>query len=178
MRSPSLPLLVLAAAATLTLSACGGSDSSGAGAMTSTGPDTTKTVSVSTIDGTGKILVDSSGAALYTDDQETGGKLVCSGSCTSVWLPLTLPAGDRAPSAASAALADKLGVVRRPDGAQQVTYSGQPLYRFAEDRSPGTVSGDGASDTFAGRHFTWHVATPSGVSSGSTSTAPSGGYGY
>jgi predicted lipoprotein with Yx(FWY)xxD motif len=63
-----------------------------------------------------------------------------------------------------------LGTVRRPDGSVQVTYRGKPLYTFAEDSSPGTVTGNGAQDQFGGQQFTWHVASVGAVSSTGTST--------
>ena len=59
----------------------------------------------------------------------------------------------------------KLGTIVRPDGKKQVTFDGKPLYRFAPDGSPGKVTGNGASDQFGSRNFTWHV-----VSSGKTKT--------
>jgi predicted lipoprotein with Yx(FWY)xxD motif len=61
----------------------------------------------------------------------------------------------------------------RPDGKTQVTFDGKPLYRFAEDASPKTVTRNGAKDTFGGKNFTWHVASP-----GKTSTPSSGGGRY
>jgi predicted lipoprotein with Yx(FWY)xxD motif len=69
-----------------------------------------------------------------------------------------------------------LGAVKRPDGSQQVTFKGKPLYSFVEDSKPDTVTGDGVMDTFAGQSFTWHVAATGPVSGNSSSTG--GGYGY
>jgi predicted lipoprotein with Yx(FWY)xxD motif len=57
-----------------------------------------------------------------------------------------------------------------------VTYERKPLYTFAEDPSPGEVTGNGFADDFGGTSFTWHVAAPGSVSGGTTSTE--GGYGY
>lgn len=57
-----------------------------------------------------------------------------------------------------------------------MTYEGKPLYTFAEDPSPGEVTGNGFADDFGGTSFTWHVAAPGSVSGGTTSTE--GGYGY
>jgi predicted lipoprotein with Yx(FWY)xxD motif len=36
---------------------------------------------------------------------------------------------------------DELGQFTRPDGAQQLTYRGWPLYYFTEDQSPGAIQG-------------------------------------
>jgi hypothetical protein len=81
----------------------------------------------------------------------------------------------------------KLGVIKRPDGTSQVTDNGKPLYTFSED-SPGNATGNGFTDEFDGRHFTWSViraggttATSAGSGSGGTpppSSSSNGSYGY
>jgi|Tabmets5t2r1_1033131.scaffolds.fasta_scaffold00244_10 predicted lipoprotein with Yx(FWY)xxD motif len=121
-------------------------------------------VSVEAIDGVGDVLVDSDGEALYTADQEADGRVLCTRSCADTWLPLTLPggAGPSGPDVVS----DELGVAERPDGERQLTFGGQPLYRFADDPMAGEVTGDGLSDTFDGRLFSWQVATADGGSGG------------
>lgn len=126
------------------------------------------------VDAVGDVLVDSRAVALYSADQEAGGKILCTSSCTAIWLPLTLPAGTAGPTAADG-LMHKVGVVERPDGGRQVTFAGKPVYRFAEDGKPGEVSGSGVSDRFDGKEFTWHVVAPAGASGTRTG---SGGYGY
>jgi predicted lipoprotein with Yx(FWY)xxD motif len=156
----ALGVLVLAAAA------CG--SSSGGAASGSTSSGTTTTVSVKHVDGVGNVLVDSKGEALYSPMQEAGGKVLCTGSCTSIWLPLTT-SGSAKPTGTSDVSA-KLGTLERPDGAVQVTYQGKPLYTFVEDTSPGTVTGNGFQDKFDGQEFTWRVASVGAVSSTSTST--------
>jgi predicted lipoprotein with Yx(FWY)xxD motif len=177
----------VAAVTALALTACGGggsSPSSGSGS----GSGTTmagETVSVAHVRGVGSVLVDSKGAALYSPAQEATGKVLCTGACTSIWIPLQLPAGKAKP-AASSALMGSLGVVIRPGGGKQVTFDGRPLYRFAEDTKPRTVSGNGVTDSFAGKTFTWHVASTGRASSssgGSSSNTPSStssgrAYGY
>ena len=117
---------------------------------------TGQTVSVADVEGVGDVLVDPQGDALYSPDQESGGKVLCTDACTSIWVPLTVSAGDQ-PTGSSEVKA-KLGVVMRPDGASQVTFEGKPLYTFVEDGGPGTVTGNGFSDSFGGTSFTWHVA--------------------
>jgi predicted lipoprotein with Yx(FWY)xxD motif len=166
-------LLILAAiAGTLIVVGCGGSSS----ATTDTGaPARMSTVGVKHVDGMGDVLVDASGLALYTPDQEANGKITCTGQCTSFWLPLK--AGSGAPTAASDA--GKLDVVRRPDGTRQVALGGKPLYTFVED-APGKITGEGFKDDFAGKTFTWHVALAGGEKSdgGSGTSTSGGGYGY
>jgi predicted lipoprotein with Yx(FWY)xxD motif len=169
----SAALVVLAAAAVVVVSACGGGDSTNA-ASAPEGSTANQTVSVSNVDGVGEVLVDSEGSALYAADQEADGMVLCTDACATIWLPLTLPAGADRPTG-DADLASNLGVVTRPDGAQQVTIDGRPLYRFVEDDGPGVVSGDGFADVFAGQPFEWHVAGPDGVS---TSMLRPSGPGY
>lgn len=178
--SISLPkiLIPIAIAGTLVLSACGGSNDHQATAASSTSGG--QTVGVSTINGS-QVLVDSSGDALYTPDQEANGKVLCTGSCESIWMPLT--SGGAEP-AATADVTGKLGTVKRPDGTAQVTVNGAPLYTFAEDSGPGVATGNGVSDQFGGQGFDWHAVTvggsaaPSAGSSSSTTSSSGGGYSY
>jgi predicted lipoprotein with Yx(FWY)xxD motif len=162
----------------LGLAACGGGDDSGAAGSTSSS-GTAPVVRTTTVDGVGSVLVDAQGMALYAADQEAGGEVVCTGSCTNVWEPLTVIGG--MPTAADG-VDGELGVTTRPDGSRQVTLDGRPLYRFTEDEDAGTVTGNGLSDSFDGKSFTWHVATPTGISTSDANSSPSedddGGYGY
>jgi predicted lipoprotein with Yx(FWY)xxD motif len=155
----------LAAAAAAGLSACGSSKPAAAGG----------TVSPKSVSGVGAVLVDSKGFALYSPDQEKSGTVRCIGSCTAVWVPLTLSKGVSAPTASST-LMSKLGTVMRPDGKTQVTFDGEPLYRFSPDGSPGKVTGNGASDQFGGRSFTWHVVSSGKTQTTTVPTTTSSGY--
>ena len=146
---------------------CGGG---GSGEPVSAGGET---VSVANVAGVGDVLVDARGNALYSPDQEANGKVLCTDACASIRIPLTLPASEQ--PTGSSDVSSHLGLIRRPDGAEQVTYEGKPLYTFAEDPSPGEVTGNGFADDFGGTSFTWHVAAPGAVSGGTTSTG--GGYG-
>jgi predicted lipoprotein with Yx(FWY)xxD motif len=116
------------------------------------------------------VLVDSQGNALYTNDQDSGSKIACTGECLSFWTPVNAPSGGQ-PTSADSSVQSKLGVE-----SGQVTFGGQPLYSFAQD-SPGKVTGNGFMDSFGGTTFTWTAAMTSGAptSSGSTSTGSSGG---
>jgi predicted lipoprotein with Yx(FWY)xxD motif len=168
--------LGLVGVAALVLSACGGDDNGGNSASATTGGGTASAggVTTQTIDGT-DVLVDSNGAALYSPDQEQGGKVLCTQSCTSIWKPVPSSEGAGAPSDLM------LGEVDRPDGEKQLTYKGAPLYSFTEEGS-GELTGDGLKDSFGNTDFTWHAATTS-ASSGSSGGGGSGGssgggYGY
>jgi predicted lipoprotein with Yx(FWY)xxD motif len=167
-------------AAALALAACGGGGGSGATAATGSGMTSSSgdTVSAASVSGS-QVLVDSKGQALYSPDQEKSGKIMCTGSCTSIWAPL-MASGNAKPTASSDA--GTVGTVKRPDGGEQVTIDGKPLYTFTQE-GPNEVTGDGFEDSFGGRSFTWHVIAPGGGSglsgggSGSGSSS-SGGYSY
>jgi predicted lipoprotein with Yx(FWY)xxD motif len=160
-----------ALAAALVLAACGGDDDPGS-SPASGSVATDKTVAVQRVDGVGSVLVDADGQALYTSDQEANGAIRCTDGCASIWLPLE--AGSAAPTADGDAAT--LDVIERPDGTRQVTADGKPLYTFAED-APGEVTGDGFSDEFEGRRFTWHAALAGGEESSGSSGANDGARG-
>ncbi|MGZ4279347.1 MAG: SCO0930 family lipoprotein, partial [Solirubrobacteraceae bacterium] len=77
--------------------------------------------------------------------------------------------------------AGKLGVIKRPDGTNQVTVDGKPLYRFSEDAAD-KLEGNGFTDDFDGHHFTWNAALAggkaAGTSGGTSTAAPGNDYGY
>jgi predicted lipoprotein with Yx(FWY)xxD motif len=164
-----------ALAATLVLAACGGAG--GGSAKSPTTADGTTTVAVRQVEGIGRVLVDATGRALYSSDVEADGKVRCTGACTSFWKPLTLASGT--PSAVAGA--GRLDVVKRPDGTDQVTADGRPLYTFSED-PPGDVTGNGFSDAFNGRRFTWTAVRAdgkaAGTSGGAGKASPGNDYGY
>jgi len=159
--------LILLVGTVLLLAACGSSKSS-SGHSTTTSSTTGVTVAARTVSGTGTVLVDAQGHALYSPVEEQGGKILCTKGCTAIWVPLTLHAGMSKPTAAPG-LAGRLGVVERPNGTKQVAWNGRPLYTFVEDGGPGTVTGNGTMDSFGGMSFTWHVAT---TGKGSAQTTP------
>ena len=95
------------------------------------------------------VLTTTNGRTLYSLSVEKNGKFICTGSCLSVWHPLTVPAGIRPTGPV------KLGTIERPEGGTQVTYKGRPLYRFGSDSKAGEANGEGIKDV-----GTWHAATP------------------
>jgi predicted lipoprotein with Yx(FWY)xxD motif len=182
------PLLTVAAMALVAigLAACGGSSNSSdsASAAASTTAGATDTVATKSISGVGTVLVDSKGDALYTNNQDSGMNVACTGSCTAIWVPLMAPSSGQ-PTSSDQAVQAKLGTVTSKGGSQ-VTFGGMPLYSFVQD-SPGQVTGDRATDNFGGTSFTWTVASTGAVSSSSNTTSTSsgsssgssgGGYGY
>lgn len=189
MRS-SLKFLVPALAASLALAACGSSSSkSGSSSQASTTASSGESAAVVKVASNATlgtaVLVDAQGMTLYSLSAERHGKFICTSSaCLGVWHPL---------SASSAAMPSgsvgSLGTVKRPDGTEQVTYKGMPLYTFASDQKPGDAGGQGIKDV-----GTWTAVTVSATGSSapapattSTETAPpassgsgggGGGYGY
>lgn len=169
----SLPVLALVALAPV-LAACG-SGSSGGTTTSATQPATTtgsgsSAVVVKTVSNPsfGTILVNSQGMTLYSLSAEQHGKFICTASsgCLGVWHPLTVSTG-ASPSGVSS-----LSTVKRPEGTVQVTYSGEPLYTFAQDHQAGETSGQGIKDV-----GTWSVvkvgSSAAQSTSGGTSSTPS-----
>jgi predicted lipoprotein with Yx(FWY)xxD motif len=157
-----------ALAASLALAACGDNSSEETAAPAGGGG---QTVALKSIDGIGDVLVDAGGKALYASDVESDGKVHCTDGCTSFWEPLTLDSGS--PTAADGV--GKLGVIKRADGARQVTADGKLLYTFSED-SAGEVEGNGFSDDFDGEHFTWNAVLAGGKLASSSSGDNQDGY--
>jgi predicted lipoprotein with Yx(FWY)xxD motif len=140
---------------------------------------TVKTASNATLGTT--VLVDSQGMTLYSLSGEQNGKFICtSASCLQVWHPVAASAGVTPTGSVGS-----LGTVKRPDGTEQVTYKGMPLYTFTQDQQPGEARGQGLKDV-----GTWSAVTASASSASANQTsqparpapaAPSssgGGYGY
>jgi predicted lipoprotein with Yx(FWY)xxD motif len=190
----SIKFLFPTLAASLLLAACGSSShsssksaaSSQPSAASSSGGSTSALVKTASTSGHGTILVNAQGLTLYRLSGERAGKLICTNSaCLQVWHPLTVAAGGTPGGSVGS-----LGVFKRPDGTEQVTYKGMPLYTFAQDQAPGQTKGQGIKDV-----GTWTVvatsaskaraaapskpAAPSAQPPASSTQAPSsGGYGY
>ena len=174
-------ILVLASVPVISiaLAACGSSNNSSSSSSTAaTNAATGGTVSVRSVSGVGNVLVDAQGNTLYTNNQDSGSKVACTGQCTGIWQPLAAPSSGQ-PTSSDSSVQAKLGVVKLPDGSSQVTFGGKPLYTFVQD-SPGQATGNGVTDSFGGTSFTWTAASAGGsasgaASSGGASSSTSGG---
>jgi len=138
-----------------------------------TGPSTA-VIASATKSSVGTILVDDNGRSLYHLTTDTSTTSTCTGSCASLWPPVTVAAGMK-PSAA-AGLSGSVGTLTRSDGSRQVTYNGKPLYTYGPDTTTADALGQGVEGV-------WFVVKAPGAASsaGSTTTsttARSGGYGY
>lgn len=179
-----LPVTVLAAS--LALAACGSSSNSATStapksrpaSTSSSGASTAAVIKTASNPTLGTVLVNGQGMTLYALGAEAHGKWICKTSgCLQAWHPVTVTAGATPSGIAS------LGVVKRPDGTEQVTYKGMPLYTFAQDRSPGQASGQGVKDVGTWKAVVVGVkksssSSSSGNSGTSSAPASSGGGSY
>jgi predicted lipoprotein with Yx(FWY)xxD motif len=176
---PAIALLALAAV--IAIAGCGGSSSSGStsagsgggayggsssGAAATQSPSSASTGSAATVSvgsaaKVGQVLVDSKEMTLYyfEKDKKGGGKSACSGSCASVWPPLTTTGAAKAMSGVQASM---LSTIKRSDGTTQVTYAGWPLYTFVEDKKPGEDNGTDSKAFGA----SWYPLHPNGEKAG------------
>jgi predicted lipoprotein with Yx(FWY)xxD motif len=91
--------------------------------------------------GLGNFLVDSRGMTLYIFKNDTVGVSNCGPDCASAWPALAIKTG--LTPTGGPGVTGKLGVTKRSDGTQQVTYNGWPLYYFSGDTQPGDSNGQG-----------------------------------
>jgi predicted lipoprotein with Yx(FWY)xxD motif len=123
------------------------------------------TISTQNISNIGKVLV-AKGTALYV---LTPSSVACGSACLKIWPAVTVSASAKGATAGSGVQKSKLGVTSGPGGIRQVTYNGQPLYRFYKD-TKGKVRGN-ITDQWG--KWTAVVVKPV-QSSGSSSTTTSG----
>ncbi|MCU1491442.1 MAG: hypothetical protein JWM85_2847 [Acidimicrobiaceae bacterium] len=115
----------------------------------------------------GTILVTTGGATLYTYGKDTKNHSNVTGKVLAAWPALTVPAG-KTPAGHGIT---GLGEFKRSNGQEQVTYRGEPLYRFIEDKKVGQATGQGIN------HFAVVKigASTSTASKSPTTTAASNG---
>jgi predicted lipoprotein with Yx(FWY)xxD motif len=100
----------------------------------------------------GDVVADLNGMTLYTYDAEADGTVKCTGECLKTWIPLWHQPGT--PLYLPQDWKATLGVVVRPEGTEQVTIDGAPVYRFAGDDKPGDTKGDTSDDDPSTQ---WHM---------------------
>ncbi len=103
----------------------------------------------------GRVVVDNNERTLYLFEKDTNRRSACYGQCAKYWPPL-LTHGK--PAARAGVKQSLLGMTRRANGSDQVTYAGHPLYGFVEDMKPGQTKGEGSQAFGAG----WDVLSPAG----------------
>ena len=115
------------------------------------------TISTRTISAVGTVLVNGQGKTLYVFKPDQAKKVTCTGSCASVWPPVTLGSGAK-PAASGGVKASLLASDPNPSGGSVVTYNGWPLYAYVADTAPGSARGQGVNLNGG----VWYVMSPSG----------------
>ena len=113
-------------------------------------------IGVRRIGGLGRVLVDSEGMTVYIYTEDHQGQSACSGICLVQWPPLLLFGTGGRLVTGPGVNRELLGVVRRADGARQLTYNRWPLYTYRLDKFPGEAAGE---ENDMGL---WQVISPSG----------------
>lgn len=101
----------------------------------------------------GPVVADREHYTLYLNTEDSSSKSTClEPECTLVWPPLLAAGGKfEAPE-----LDQKLlGTMKRPDGTEQVTIGGHPVYRYVDDEQAGDATGHGRDDR-------WYAIAPNG----------------
>jgi predicted lipoprotein with Yx(FWY)xxD motif len=164
------------AAGAVAFAACGGSSSYGNVPAPSSpaGAAVIKTASVGQL---GTIVVNGQGMTLYRFDADSNNPPTshCTGSCAAVWTPVA--AGTETP-VVQGINASQVGKVTRPDGTEQLTLAGWPLYTYTGDTAPGVTNGQGLNLSGG----VWWAVTPAGdragTPSGASPSASPGGPSY
>ncbi|HYI33317.1 MAG TPA: hypothetical protein VEX88_07645 [Glaciibacter sp.] len=102
----------------------------------------------------GRKLTDAPGRTLYVFSEDGPGKSTCIGACARVWSPARSLGGK--PQPGPGVEAPSVGNIQRPDGSEQMTFNGHPLYYYGGDRSAGQSNGHGRSE-FGGQ---WSAQPP------------------
>lgn len=97
-------------------------------------------LSVASLQGVGRVLVDGDGKVLYLYVPDRQHLSRCTGSCAVQWPPL-LAAPRQHLGLGPGVRRSLVGWVTRADGARQLTYNGWPLYSYRLD-APGSASGE------------------------------------
>jgi predicted lipoprotein with Yx(FWY)xxD motif len=119
----------------------------------------------------GATLVDASGWTLYAFSGDHGSTIGCTASdCLSFWPPLVLASGQTLK--AGPGVTGTLTTITRPDGSQQVSYNGLPVYTYKGDGGPGQLLGNGVAGHYGSVSGTWSAVTSS---SGAPAASPANG---
>ena len=89
----------------------------------------------------GGVLVDAAGMTLYVSGSDQAGESSCYADCARNWPPAAAPI--------NAESQGTLAGIAREDGTRQWAYKGRPLYRWAGDKQPGDITGDGLGGAWA-----------------------------
>ena len=104
----------------------------------------------------GPVVADREHYTLYVNTQDSTNppKSTClEPECTLVWPPLLAAGGNIEAPGLDKAL---LGTMKRPDGLEQVTIAGHPVYRYVDDEKAGDTVGHGIDNR-------WYAIAPNGT---------------
>jgi predicted lipoprotein with Yx(FWY)xxD motif len=104
----------------------------------------------------GIVTLDGAGRVVYRSDGDGNNPPVsnCAGECAQRWVPVTVPEGQE--PELLGIKQERIGTLRRADGALQVTLGGWPLYTVAGDQ--GAHDDTGAN----GAEGLWFAVNPTG----------------
>lgn len=161
----ALVISLAAVAAGATLVGCSNDDDSGPATSTTPTPVTAPAAGPALSTGEssiGQIVVDVDGMTVYAYDRDEPGTnaSACDAVCLQMWPPVTSDTSK--PEVVG--VAGVVGTIPGPQGGNQVTVNGMPLYLFAGDPRPGSVAGQGMDNL-------WWALNPAGEK---ITTAPGG----
>jgi predicted lipoprotein with Yx(FWY)xxD motif len=149
------------ASAALAVTGCSGPDPSTGDSAASGPPKVATGIRVIEVATVGRILVDESGKAVYVNNADTLRAIRCTGACAETWQPVEVT-GEAVPAKVGG-VNGTFSIIDRPGGDKQLALTGHPLYTYTKDTKKGSISGNWATETLAGRKATWHVVTATGV---------------
>ena len=86
----------------------------------------------------GAILTDGEGMTLYMLEADQPGESTCTDACAEAWPPVIIQSDPEVGDQVNTTI---IGVIRRPDGQNQLTYNQHPLYYFQNDEAASDVKG-------------------------------------
>ena len=137
---------------------------------------TPQVLTVAKVDQFEPFLVNAKGRTIYRFDNDLTQPPTtrCLGECAKTWEPVLVGTGGLQISG-SQIEEDQVGTIARPDGGEQVTLKGWPLYYFKDDLKLGQTAGHGVGGK-------WFAITPTGgkaqKAKGGQTTTEGGGYTY
>ncbi|MFC0527405.1 hypothetical protein [Phytohabitans kaempferiae] len=136
-----------------------------AGAEAPPATGTPQVLRIAKLDGFSPVVVNGKGRTIYRFDRDRNDPpaTTCVDGCGQTWQPVLAPNGVEV----DAGIEDDLvGTVARPDGNDQLTLNGWPLYYFHEDLKLGQTAGHGTGDVW------WAISPIGGRAEKSADPAP------
>ncbi|RVW00197.1 COG4315 family predicted lipoprotein [Rhodococcus xishaensis] len=101
----------------------------------------------------GEVVVNVDGMTVYAFDMDTPGTdaSACDAACQEIWPPVM---SDN-PQPEVSGVAGTIATIPGPQGGNQVTVNGMPVYLFSGDAGPGSVAGQGVQGL-------WWALNPAG----------------